>query len=149
MSYTIGALASAAVVHVETVRYYQRRRLMTIPSSGSGRVRRYSADALERLQFIKRAQAIGFTLAEVATLLSLRQSGSCAKTRALAAKKLEAVEARLRDLRKLRSELRAWLALCETNPDQAPCPVMQKLARSKDSLSVREDRRVRRATSSR
>jgi MerR family mercuric resistance operon transcriptional regulator len=137
MSYTIGALASAAGVHVETVRYYQRRRLMTVPPSGSGRVRRYSADALERLQFIRRAQAMGFTLAEIATLLSLRQSGSCGKTRALATEKLAAVEARMRDLRKLRSELRAWLALCEKNPEQAPCPVMQKLARSGGSLSVR------------
>src|SRR5262245_3318171 len=127
MSYTIGSLAEAASVHVETVRYYQRRGLLAIPSTERGKMRRYSTDALERLQFIKRAQAIGFTLAEVQTLLSLRLSRSCGKTRALAAAKLEAVEVRLRELRRLRGELRSWLALCERNPDHAPCPVIQNL----------------------
>lgn len=65
-SLTIGALAAAAGVHVETVRYYQRRGLITEPVRPRGGVRRYSADDADRLRFIKRAQAMGFALAEVA-----------------------------------------------------------------------------------
>jgi MerR family mercuric resistance operon transcriptional regulator len=127
MAYTIGALAKAADVHVETVRYYQRRGLLEVPFANGG-IRRYSDAVVERLRFIKRAQSTGFTLAEIENLLALRASKSCADTRALAAHKLAVVEDRLRDLRRLRDELKTWVALCDRNPVHAPCPAFRQLA---------------------
>ena len=61
-SMTIGTLAKEARVNVETVRYYQRRRLLGVPARPTGGVRRYGEDALARIGFIKRAQDLGFTL---------------------------------------------------------------------------------------
>lgn len=128
MSFTIGRLAETAGVHVETVRYYQRRGLLSAPSRTNGSFRHYSDNDVERLSFIKRAQSTGFTLAEIETLLSLRESQSCADTRALAARKLVMVEERLRDLRRLRVELKEWIDLCDHNPKHAPCPSIRQIA---------------------
>jgi MerR family mercuric resistance operon transcriptional regulator len=128
MNYTIGRLAETAGVHVETVRYYQRRGLVTMPSRANGGFRRYSNTDVERLRFIKRAQSTGFTLAEIEALLTLRESQSCADTRSLATRKLAIVEERLRDLRRLRLELKQWIDLCDHNPEHAPCPSIQKIA---------------------
>jgi len=82
---------------VETVRYYQRRGLITEPARPRGGVRRYTADDADRLRFIKRAQAMGFALAEVENLLKLRTHRSCRATRELAQAKLDIVTARIRD----------------------------------------------------
>src|SRR5439155_2927995 len=68
---TIGRLAGAAGVNVETVRYYQRRGLVAQPERPLNSVRRYSEDSVKRIRFIKRAQDLGFTLAEIANLLAL------------------------------------------------------------------------------
>jgi MerR family mercuric resistance operon transcriptional regulator len=110
------------------VRYYQRRGLVTIPSRTNGGFRRYSSIDVERLRFIKRAQSTGFTLAEIEALLKLQESQSCADTQALATRKLAIVEERLRDLRRLRHELKQWIDLCDHNPKHAPCPSIQKIA---------------------
>lgn len=128
MSYTIGRLAETAGVNVETVRYYQRRGLVTTPLRTNGGIRHYTEDDAERLRFIKRAQSTGFTLAEIEALLTLRASQSCADTRALATRKLAMVEERLRDLRRIRLELKQWIELCDHNPKHAPCPSIRKIA---------------------
>jgi MerR family transcriptional regulator, mercuric resistance operon regulatory protein len=128
MSYTIGRLAQTVGVHVETVRYYQRRGLLTVPLRTTGGFRHYTEIDAARLSFIRRAQSTGFTLAETATLLTLRASESCDDTRALAARKLKIVEERLRDLRRLRVELKQWIELCDHNPRNAPCPSIRQIA---------------------
>jgi MerR family mercuric resistance operon transcriptional regulator len=128
MSYTIGRLAETAGVHVETVRYYQRRGLVTLPARTNGAFRHYTDADVDRLRFIKRAQGTGFTLAEIEALLTLRKSQSCADTRALAIRKLAMVEERLRDLRRLRLELKQWIDLCDHNPEHAPCPSIRQIA---------------------
>ena len=128
MSYTIGRLAETVGVHVETVRYYQRRGLVTMPSRTNGGFRRYTDTDVDRLRFIKRAQSTGFTLAEIEALLTLRESQSCVDTRALATRKLAIVEERMRDLRRLRLELKQWIDLCDHNPKHAPCPSIRKIA---------------------
>jgi MerR family transcriptional regulator, mercuric resistance operon regulatory protein len=127
-SLTIGALAAAAGVHVETVRYYQRRGLITEPARPPGGVRRYTADDADRLRFIKRAQAMGFALAEIENLLKLRARRSCRATRELAQAKLNLVTARIRQLRLLRKELVILMADCDTNTEDARCPFMDRLA---------------------
>lgn len=127
VTYTIGRLAKAADVHVETVRYYQRRGLLSAPARTTG-IRHYTEADAEQLRFIKRAQSIGFTLSEVEALLALRAKPSCPDSRALAARKLALVEERLRELRQLRRELTAWIDQCDHNPATAPCPSIERLS---------------------
>jgi MerR family transcriptional regulator, mercuric resistance operon regulatory protein len=127
-SYTIARLAAAAGVHVETIRYYQRRRLVPEPPRPAGGVRRYTEADAERLRFIKRAQAMGFTLTEIANLLRLRTRRSCRATRDLAAAKLQIVDERIRELRQLRQELAHLITDCDANADQTACPVIERLA---------------------
>lgn len=116
MEMTIGQVAKAAGVHVETVRYYQLRRLLPVPPRPPGSVRRYSQDAVARLGFIRRAQEAGFTLKEVAELLRLAARPSCRGARALAAVKLAQVESRMAELRKVRTALRTLMRACDRGP---------------------------------
>ncbi|HXW73611.1 MAG TPA: MerR family DNA-binding protein [Steroidobacteraceae bacterium] len=124
---TIGALAATGGVNVETVRYYQRRGLIAQPVRLCGGVRRYGRADAERLRFIKRAQAMGFTLTEIASLLTLQTRRSCRATRELAAAKLQAVDARIRELRHLRREIVRLVAECDANTEDTRCPVMDRL----------------------
>ncbi len=109
------------------VRYYQRRGLVPEPRRPRGSVRRYSDEGAERLRFIKRVQTVGFTLAEIQALLSLRSRKSCRATRELAAAKLHFVDARIRELRQLRRELTQWIADCDANSEDSTCPVIDRL----------------------
>src|SRR5262252_1677015 len=101
-TFTIAKLAAAGAVHIETVRYYQRRGLLREPKRPIGAIRHYDETDVERLRFIKRSQLTGFTLAEIKQLLALRENRSCRETQALATRKLRLVEQRLRELTKLR-----------------------------------------------
>jgi MerR family mercuric resistance operon transcriptional regulator len=125
--YTIARLASAAGVHIETIRYYQRRRLLSEPAKPTGGIRRYTDADVERVRFIKRAQAMGFALAEITSLLSLKTQGSCGATRELAAAKLRLVDTRIRELRDLRRELASLIADCDVNPQDRECPILRRL----------------------
>ena len=127
-SYTIARLAQAAGVHIETIRYYQRRGLIPEPLRPERSVRRYTDADAERLRFIKRAQAMGFTLAEISNLLQLRSRRSCRATRELAATKMRIVDQRIEELHQLRDELARWVADCDANVDRAACPVIERLA---------------------
>ena len=125
---TIGGIASAAGVNVETVRYYQRCGLLPEPPRPPGGVRRYSAETVARLRFIKRAQELGFTLAEVRRLLALGDPQSCGKARALAAEKLLLVRARLADLERMRGVLEALIERCDAARGKVACPIIESLA---------------------
>lgn len=125
---TIGALAKASGVGVETVRFYQRRGLLVEPGRPAGGVRRYGDDALARLAFIRRAQEVGFSLDEVATLLTLGETPSCRGARTLAAQKLDLVEARLRSLQRMKRALRGLIAQCDAGGERR-CPIIESLAR--------------------
>jgi MerR family mercuric resistance operon transcriptional regulator len=125
--FTIGGLAKAAAVNVETVRYYQRRGLLPEPTRPLGAIRRYGAADVDRLRFIRRAQAVGFTLTEITTLLNLRSRVCCSETRALAAAKVSVIDERLNELQQLRSELSHWIADCDANATDASCPVIEHL----------------------
>jgi MerR family mercuric resistance operon transcriptional regulator len=124
---TIGRLAESAEVNVETVRYYQRRGLMREPSRPPGSVRRYSADDVKRIRFIKRAQQLGFTLEEVTNLLKLEDGRSCRETERLAQQKLTLVEARIADLERLRKTLRELIGRCESGRGKMACPIIASL----------------------
>jgi MerR family mercuric resistance operon transcriptional regulator len=129
-TYTIGQLATAAGVGVETVRYYQRRKLIREPTRPLRGTRRYTVADAERLRFIKRAQAMGFALNEVRTLLGPRARGICSTARNLAVAKLQFVDVRIRELCELREELAALVAECNANSDDSSCPIVNRLASS-------------------
>lgn len=122
---TIGKLARAAGVNIETVRYYQRRKLVDTPRKPTGGTRRYPEDALARLRFIRRAQELGFTLREIAELLKLG-NGSCSQTRALAERRMTDIEARIRDLESMRATLARLIRVCRTG-NRPPCPIIASL----------------------
>jgi MerR family mercuric resistance operon transcriptional regulator len=124
---TIGALARAAGVHVETVRYYQRRGLVAQPKRQTGSVRRYGNEAVKRLRFIRRAQELGFTLEEIKVLVRLGETPNCRDAKSLAARKLEIVESRLEDLRRMESALRTLVAQCERGRERS-CPIIDSLS---------------------
>lgn len=138
-SLTIGQLAAEAGVNVETIRYYQRRKLFPSPKRSPGGTRRYGGGELVRLRFIKCAQRLGFTLREVDDLLELLEPVSCSKTRKIAAEKLEQVDARIRELQALREEFTALLAACDANADESHCPIIERLAQKPVATSPCED----------
>jgi MerR family transcriptional regulator, mercuric resistance operon regulatory protein len=127
-SYTIGQLAAEVGVNVETIRYYQRRRLLPKPKRALGRTRRYGGGEVVRLRFIKCAQRLGFTLREIDELLELLDPVSCSKTREIAAAKLQDVDARIRELQAQRAEFIELLAACDANADESRCPIIERFA---------------------
>jgi MerR family mercuric resistance operon transcriptional regulator len=135
MSMTIGRLAASAGVNVETVRYYQRRGLLHEPQKPDRGVRSYGPQHLERLDFIRRAQTMGFTLEEVRQLDALNRTGSCGETRDLAATKLEVVRARIAELTRLEAELSSMVERCDSTAASEPCPALVYFAR-RDSDAV-------------
>jgi len=135
--YTIGRLATAAGVHVETVRYYQRLRLMPVPKKALGGIRRYGPAELARLQFIKTAQGLGFSLDEIADLVKLDDGTRCREAHDIAAQKLSAVRARLSDLRQIEKALARLVRQCEVGRGTIRCPLIDSLTPRRDTESHR------------
>jgi MerR family transcriptional regulator, mercuric resistance operon regulatory protein len=130
-SLTIGALARRGGVNVETVRYYQRRGLLAVPARPLGGIRRYSSESAQRLRFIKRAQQLGFTLAEVAELLTIAGGTSCSSKCEIGASRLADIERRIADLVSMRQALAGLVEGCQSGArDELPCPVIEALASS-------------------
>jgi MerR family mercuric resistance operon transcriptional regulator len=122
---TIGALAKAAGVNVETVRYYQRRGLLPRPERPMGGFRYYGAEALERLLSIKRAQQAGFSLTEIATLLRLDPVRDRHAAHRLAERKVAEIDEQIDTLSKLREALGALTRACERGATELPCPIIE------------------------
>jgi len=110
---TIGRLAAAEGVGVETVRFYQRRGLLATPERRGSGYREYSEADRSRLVFIRRARQLGFTLGEVAELLGPAEAESTQEIAAAAQAKLAAVDAQVRELMQLRCRLRQLVHVCE------------------------------------
>ena len=121
---TIGGLAKAAGVGVETVRYYQRRGLLSEPPRPPGEIRRYSDEDVRRLRFIRRAQSAGFTLEEIGELLALDRTDDRARVRELATERLAALEARMADLERSRTALQRLRTACASGR-KGPCPILE------------------------
>ena len=121
---SISKLAKAADVGVETVRYYQRRRLLETPSDAGG-MRRYGEVHVDRLRFIKRAQAVGFSLEEIAELLALNDSRDHLTARHLASEKILDIEMRIQRLGRMADALRQLVHQCECGGDAMPCPIIR------------------------
>jgi len=130
-SLTIGALARRGGVNVETVRYYQRRGLLAVPARPLGGIRRYSSESVQRLRFIRRAQQLGFTLREVAELLTIAGDTSCSSKCEVGASRLADIERRIADLIGVHRALARLVERCQSGErDESPCPVIEALASS-------------------
>ena len=121
---TIGGLAKAAGVGVETVRYYQRRGLLPEPPRPPGEIRRYGDDDLKRLRFIRRAQAAGFTLEQIGELLALDRTDDRVRVRELATERLAALDERIAELEQSRAALERLRSTCASGR-KGPCPIIK------------------------
>jgi MerR family mercuric resistance operon transcriptional regulator len=127
---TIGRLARAAGVGVETVRYYQERQLLPVPPS-TGAFRYYPVALVERIRFIKRAQELGFSLDEISDLLQLEGGADRSSIRRIATDRLGQIEQKLSDLRRMQGVLKHLVAECEHTSSDLPCPIIGTLAKSR------------------
>ena len=121
-SLTIGRLAAAAGVGVETVRYYQRRGLLETPTRDR-EIRRYGSDDLRRLRFIRQAQSAGFTLEEIKELLDLDAGEDRARARELAGARVKALDRKIADLQQARDALKRLARECRSG-GAGPCPIL-------------------------
>ena len=124
--YTISKLAKKANVGVETIRFYERKGLLEHPIKPIQGYRQYTEQALSRVLFIKRAQYLGFTLAEISSLLILSAS-NCEDVQQLAEQKLAVIEDKLSDLLNLKESLVSLVSDCKNNPSDKDCPIIQSL----------------------
>ncbi len=125
---TIGQVAKEAGVHKETIRYYQSLGLVAEPGRRPGSVRRYGASTVARLQFIKRAQQLGFTLQEIGKLLLLEDGQNCGETRKLAEHKLILIKERIADLNRMRRLLEGLIEECHQGKRPRACPIISTLS---------------------
>jgi MerR family mercuric resistance operon transcriptional regulator len=123
---TIGQLANAAGVNVETVRYYQRRGLLRVPNKPPGGHRTYPRDALEQLAFIRRAQQLGFSLEEIKSLLRLSDGTQRRLTLRIAEERRKALVARITELLAMRSGLDRLIRRCKATRTGL-CPLIVAL----------------------
>src|SRR5947208_17062014 len=128
---TIGQVARQAGVGVETVRFYEREGLLEEPARRESGYRQYEEGAVFRLRFIRRAKELGFTLREIAELLALRDDpdASRADVRQRAEAKVADIEARIRDLQRMRDALSRLTAACHgEGPATDGCPILEALS---------------------
>lgn len=128
-SFKIGQAAKAADVGIETIRFYERRGLIDRPAKPDGGARQYDHEMVRRIRFVRQAQTIGFSLKEIAELLSLRTDpdADCADVRARAIVKREEVEARLAHLVQIRGALDGLIARCPGGGGVEACSILEAM----------------------
>lgn len=126
-NYSIGELAKAAGVNVETIRFYQRRRLLRQPVKPFNGIRHYTDSDAQRIRFIKQGQKLGFTLDEIAELLSLEDGRQCGEASTIAVRKLALIRERIEKLRMMEKALSGLVESCASNPDTISCPIIKAL----------------------
>ena len=126
---SIGQLAREADVHLETIRFYEREGLMPVPARLASGHRTFSTSALTRLRFIKRAQELGFSLAEVGELLDLKAQPDrdCADVCQKAQQKLADVEQKIKDLGRIKRALRHLTENCRGGRPIRECGILEAL----------------------
>ncbi len=128
-SLSIGQLARRAGVAIDTVRYYERNQLLTPAGRLDSGYRRYGDTEVKRLRFIRRAKALGFTLADIRELLSLSEQRSVPKIKRAAQAKLDVRELRIEELEHIRDALEKLVAACPGHGRADACPILNALNR--------------------
>ncbi len=128
---TIGELARQAKVNIETIRYYERKGLLAAPPRNKSGHRQYSVDSVRRTEFIKRSQALGFSLKEIDEILELRVTpeSTCADMKSRVAEKLIDVEGKIDELVRIRDALNRLLKKCTGKGPIGSCPILEELYR--------------------
>lgn len=126
---SIGKLADAAQVAITTIRYYERRGLMPEPERRASGYRVYPAESITRLRFIKNAQMLGFSLEEIAQLLSLRVGANinCAEVQQQAADKISEIDDKVQLLRQMQDALARLVQMCDSGLANDGCPFIDAL----------------------
>lgn len=127
MHITIGNLAKQAEVTIETIRYYQQIGLLNEPEKPSSGYRLYSPDTINRIRFIKRAQQAGFTLKEIAELLSL-DGTHCSDVQKIAEQKCQQLDTQIEALIALRKVLDGLVKCCQTDASPERCSLIDALS---------------------
>lgn len=122
---TIGKLAKELNVSVETIRFYERKGLIEQPPKPETGYRIYSDTIANQLRFIARAKALGFTLKEITSLMSL--SDNCAEVETLGLQKLKIIRNKISDLQRLEQVIQTMTNSCKTNQDPSSCPIINSL----------------------
>ncbi len=124
----IGEAATAAGVSIQTLRYYERRRLLSPPRRRESGYREYAPDTVEQVRFVKHAQTLGFKLTEIEELLALRNhASSCGEVRGVAAAKIADIDERIRQLSNIRDTLRKLVTACVRSDSSARCAIIEAL----------------------
>lgn len=130
MALTSGQLAKKAGVGVETLRFYEREGLLAKPKRTASNYRQYTAEAVERVKFIRRAQLLGFELKHIKELLALRDNpdAGSGEVREKAVAKLAEIDQRIKDLEAMRNELSRLVAACDGSGPAAHCPIITAIS---------------------
>lgn len=128
--YTISQVAEISDMSKETLRYYESIGLITAPARSEGGYRKYNEETIDRLRFIKHSQEIGFTLKEIAELLSLSNKPKTLSlpVREMVKRKLDEVNAKIKEFEKIRVNLEELLTKCNGTASIAECPIIESLA---------------------
>lgn len=132
---TIGRLAKAAQVGVGTIRYYQRLKLLPTPAPVHSAFRHYPTLLIDRIRFIKRAQELGFSLADIAALLRLNDGANRRAIRCIANARLEDIRVKIVDMHKIESVLAKLIHECEQNDHAISCPIIAAFSGQADISS--------------
>lgn len=126
---TIGDVAEQAQVHIETLRYYERRGLIAMPPRSPANDRLYPEETVRRIRFMKHAQALGFSLNDINELLSLRAAPEvgCADVRARAAAKMQDIDDKIAALSAMKAALSTLVAQCSGEGPLTDCPILTSL----------------------
>lgn len=126
---TIGEVADRAGVNVQTIRFYERKKLVLPASRNQSGYRQYTDDAVRRVLFIKHAQDIGFSLKEIETLLSLQvvPDSTCGDVKAHAEEKIRDVDAKIRKLQEMKAALGKLIQKCDEKAPVSECPIIEAL----------------------
>ena len=135
MALTIGQVATAANVNVQTIRYYERRGMFAAPRRTPSGYRQYGHDAVSRLRFIKHAQELGFSLNEIQELLALRvrHGAACDAVERKTRDKIALVQHRIRDLQRMKRTLDRLAAACAARRPTDECPILEALGDDADA----------------
>lgn len=130
---TIGQLARAAGINIETVRFYERKGLLPEPPRGKSGYRHFPPDTTGRLKFIKRAQGYGFSLSEIRELLAIRMSSRtpCAEVLKRTEEKITDIEGKIRRLDLMRKSLVRLVRSCRACASPSECPILESLSGEK------------------
>ncbi len=125
----IGQLAAAANVNIQTIHYYERRGLIPVPPRRPSGYREYSLDFVTRIRFIKKAQKLGFSLAEIEELLNLRieSMDQCGEIKERVLAKISAIEEKIQSLQQMQHSLADLVSLCDLREPSSECPIIEVL----------------------